>query len=103
MLMIGFIKGMEIGVDIEYINHQNNISILLNSVLTKDELIVYRQKRKKEKIAYFYAIWSKKEAYSKAIGKGLNVDFNTLNLEQTKYSHLNSGIKNSFSWTYCIL
>ncbi|MDY8134876.1 4'-phosphopantetheinyl transferase family protein [Aquimarina sp. 2201CG5-10] len=100
VLMIGLIEDAEIGVDIEYIDYQNDLSALVSSVFTPKELMLYKQKNQKDQALYFYHIWTKKEAYSKAIGKGLNINFNSLDLLNTEENNFSSGTRDSFSWAF---
>lgn len=62
-----------IGVDIEYIN--DNEDILNNLATIYDEIEIASILNTKEKHLAFYKLWTRKEALVKAIGKGIDDDF----------------------------
>lgn len=63
------ISDKECGIDIEYINKNYNQDIIYK-VLSQNEIKYYNSC--KNKINYFYSMWTKKEAYFKKIGMGIN-------------------------------
>lgn len=68
-----------IGIDIQKEYPIDLSSCLTSTVLNAQELTIYNQyQNKKQHLRYFYEIWSKKEAYTKALGKGLLLDFSTI-------------------------
>lgn len=95
------ISDMECGVDIEYIDYNRDVDKLKNKVLSKKELNIYIIR--KEKIKYFYSIWTKKEAYFKKRGKG--IELNMLNkdipLEGIVTKIINND-NNKYSVSICI-
>lgn len=95
------ISDMECGVDIEYIDYNRDVDKLKNKVLSKKELNTYIIR--KEKIKYFYSIWTKKEAYFKKKGKG--IELNMLNkdipLEGIVTKIINND-NNKYSISICI-
>lgn len=95
------ISDMECGVDIEYIDYNRDVDKLKNKVLSKKELNIYIIR--KEKIKYFYSIWTKKEAYFKKRGKG--IELNMLNkdipLEGIVTKIINND-NNKYSISICI-
>lgn len=103
MLMIGLIENFDIGVDIEFVDDKTKVKDLIDLVFTNAEKTCFKESLAKERQAYFYSIWTKKEAYSKAVGKGLNINFSLLDLNQQGTEIASSGFKNGFSWAYyCI-
>ncbi len=98
-------QGMQIGLDIEQIKH-NGISdcdLIVEKEFTDDEIKWYQQHDSKNRLIAFYALWTCKEAYLKALGSGLNdsLDRFTVSLkeEQPNISNteLESVISSAFS------
>lgn len=65
------ISDNECGIDIEYIDETKNIQKLISKISSKKELINYYKSQ--DKIKYFYEIWTKKEAYFKMMGTGIQL------------------------------
>ncbi len=62
----------EVGIDIEYIDQNNDIHLLKEQVFSEYELNCFSLlETEKEKRIYFYRIWAIKEAILKGIGVGL--------------------------------
>lgn len=62
----------EVGIDIEYINDQVEIAPLTDLLFSQREVSFFASLAPKEKMAYFYDVWTKKEALIKAGGWGLS-------------------------------
>lgn len=58
-----------IGIDIELINEKRNLEKLSNRVFCGKELEIFKNNPTPEQ---FYEIWTRKEAYSKIEGQGVN-------------------------------
>lgn len=67
------ISQKKIGIDIEYLSENFNFNELLSDVF-KDNEILAIQKATDKKHA-FYTSWTRKEAFVKALGKGIDDDF----------------------------
>jgi 4'-phosphopantetheinyl transferase len=67
-----------VGIDIEL--HRNDIDVMSISslVFTTIEFKHLNSLKEKEKINFFYEVWSKKESLIKAIGIGLSYPINTI-------------------------
>jgi phosphopantetheine--protein transferase-like protein len=63
----------EIGVDIERIDEKFEYEPIVRHFFTKEEMR-YIQHSKEEAEKRFYEIWTRKEAYLKAVGKGITKD-----------------------------
>lgn len=75
----------ECGIDIEYIDYERSIDKIAKKVLSKKEQKKFKYKFNKHK--YFFKMWTKKEAYYKFLGIGIN--YNQLS-EDIKYSNIKS-------------
>jgi len=79
----------EVGIDIEYASDLVAIDELSNIIFSNEELASFRNiLSKKEKIQYFYIIWTKKEAYLKALSIGLIDNINKINVGSKPKSEL---------------
>lgn len=67
------ISNCPVGIDIEFINPTYNFESLLGSVFNTNE-ITFIKNAKDKKLAFFN-LWTRKEAFVKAIGKGIDNDF----------------------------
>lgn len=65
------ISDNECGIDIEYIDEGKDIDKIVSKVLSKNEIVNYQNKE--DKVKYFFEIWTKKEAYFKMIGTGIQI------------------------------
>lgn len=75
------INNTEVGVDIEYIRSSLNIYELSKIIFSESE---YREfldlNHHDNKLSYFYTIWTKKEAYLKALSIGLIDDLKSISV-----------------------
>lgn len=69
------IGDVPLGVDVEQVN-DNNILIVSKS-FTEEEKMMILEKDGEEKKRIFYQLWTLKESYVKAIGKGLSIPFDS--------------------------
>lgn len=65
------ISEKEVGIDIELIKPLNLEDVKI--FFSKKEYDVFIKKKEDEKLSYFYDIWTLKESFLKAIGKGLYI------------------------------
>ena len=71
-------KEDEIGVDIEHHKNRKNMDGIVSSYFHSAEHEEYqKQKSDTDKKDFFYHIWTRKEAYAKYLGLGLNYDFSS--------------------------
>lgn len=69
-----------VGVDVETMHRTNDWQRLLCRVQSDQEVKALRALPEHAQQRQFYATWTLKEAWSKAIGSGLHADFRTLNV-----------------------
>jgi len=70
-----------LGVDIEYINENFDRNDMVAHCFSESKQRAYQTLTPKEKRIAFYRIWTQKEAYLKAIGKGLHHSLKTFSVE----------------------
>lgn len=63
--------GREVGVDVEAVRPKPKAAALVDRFFSADEKAAFSKLEPHEKEAAFYAGWTRKEAYVKALGKGL--------------------------------
>ena len=75
-----FCQHHTIGVDIEHIRQIEDIPQMINDYCTNEESDWLNSQPENLRISSFFQIWSRKEALVKAIGKGLNIELNKINV-----------------------
>ncbi|MCQ2794921.1 MAG: 4'-phosphopantetheinyl transferase superfamily protein [Bacilli bacterium] len=88
-----------IGVDVEHIKPQKDIKEIVNYVLDEKEIEEFS--KSKNQINDFYLMWTKKESYTKCIGKGLSAGMNTINLKSIKNYYFKSFQKDNHQFAIC--
>jgi 4'-phosphopantetheinyl transferase len=69
--VIGLACGRELGVDIERQRPMGDLDAIASSVMSAKERMAWRTISEKDQECAFYRLWTRKEAYLKAIGLGL--------------------------------
>ncbi len=75
-----------VGIDIEKINKWR--PIVARRLFSADEYKVLLTHKGRARDDYFYTLWTLKESYSKAIGRGLTLPFNALNIKKSQLNQL---------------
>jgi 4'-phosphopantetheinyl transferase len=75
-----FCQNHSVGVDIELIRQLGNIDRLIFDYFTQDESAWILSRPNHEKTSAFFDLWTKKEALIKAVGQGLSIPLNQLNV-----------------------
>lgn len=71
-LLIGVTKKNAIGVDIEYVKKNRNHLALAKRFFAQSECRAIKNTPKQDQWAAFYRVWTRKEAFIKAMGLGLS-------------------------------
>lgn len=71
MVVYAFAWKHPVGVDIEYMQEQPELHALARYVMCKQEVDVFSSLAPDKQPSAFYTLWTRKEAYLKAIGTGL--------------------------------
>jgi 4'-phosphopantetheinyl transferase len=69
--LVGFVRGREIGMDIEYLKPMPDCEQIAERFFSESERVVLRGLPKENKEEAFFNCWTRKEAYLKAVGEGL--------------------------------
>ena len=72
LAILAIAKNHPVGVDIEQIIQFENLEPIVKRFFTKNEYKNFISLPKNKRLVAFYEIWTRKEAYIKAIGKGLS-------------------------------
>ena len=73
-LVVVIVKGEEVGIDVELIKPVTNLDELAKHCMSSFEYSHFHSRHRSHKLATFYRIWTRKEAYLKALGMGLYRD-----------------------------
>jgi len=71
----------DIGIDVERVNQRSNLAAIVQRILSKDELHQWRQLSPDQQLDAFYRLWTKKEAFVKAVGRGIALGMELCELE----------------------
>ena len=69
--LVGFVRGREIGVDIEFLKPMPDCEQIAERFFSESERVVLRGVPRESKEEAFFNCWTRKEAYLKAVGEGL--------------------------------
>lgn len=72
MAVLGLAKSSFIGVDVEYIKPFNEMQSIAKQFFAEAEFCKFISIPEKDKLEAFYNIWTRKEAFVKAVGEGLS-------------------------------
>lgn len=64
-----------VGIDVEQHRHERNVLEIAERYFTPEECLCIKKQDDQKMTAYFYDIWSTKEAYVKALGQGIAYGF----------------------------
>lgn len=87
--LFAFCKKHSIGVDIESLDRQANFAAISADRYSKEEQQYVTNKDGEINNQRCLALWTRKEAFGKAIGKGINFKMNALNLNSPDSFELN--------------
>ncbi|MEP0859815.1 MAG: 4'-phosphopantetheinyl transferase superfamily protein [Ignavibacterium sp.] len=80
-------RDAEIGVDIELVKEIPDLNSLVKNYFSDNEQKAFLSlNTPRDKIIFFYKIWTRKEAFFKALGTGLNDDLRNINLYSEKFN-----------------
>ena len=72
MAIVAIIKNHPLGVDVEYIKPVDDINDIVENFFSNQEKIKFLLLPGEKKLEAFYTIWTRKEAFVKAVGNGLS-------------------------------
>jgi 4'-phosphopantetheinyl transferase len=90
------ISRKKVGLDIEYLSKDFKFSNLLPDIFDDNERLTIQNAIDKKNI--FYTLWTRKEAFVKALGKGIDEDFKYIPCLDGQHSTDFKLIKNTQNW-----
>ena len=70
-MLIAVANFPDIGVDIEKLIQRSSLDAIAKRVFSEGELKLWRQLAPEQQLTGFYRLWTKKEAFVKAVGRGI--------------------------------
>lgn len=87
LIVYALSREAEIGVDIELVKEFPDLNSLVKNYFSDNEQKAFLSlDTPKDKLNFFYKIWTRKEAFFKALGTGLNDDLRNINLYSEKFN-----------------
>lgn len=93
------ISRVKVGIDIEYMNEDKEYTDLLIDVFSTDEILNIKNAADQKNA--FYTLWTRKEAFVKALGKGIDDDFNYIPSLNGHHKIDSTILKNNKNWQVC--
>jgi 4'-phosphopantetheinyl transferase len=78
--VLAFSRQGPVGVDVEWRRDRHDVEELATLILHPREREIWQRLPPLRQATAFHDIWTRKEAFSKAVGEGLNLDFRQLDL-----------------------
>lgn len=80
IIIFAFSKEIEVGIDIEFMKDNIKYKQLINRFFSQNEINDFLSLDESFHQEAFFNGWSRKEAYIKAVGKGLNIPLNSFDV-----------------------
>jgi 4'-phosphopantetheinyl transferase len=90
------ISRSKVGIDVEFKAKEFDFSPLVPDIFTENEISFVQNAEDKEDA--FYSLWTRKEAYVKAVGKGIDDDFKKVPSLIGQHSFDSSVLKTEANW-----
>jgi 4'-phosphopantetheinyl transferase len=90
------ISNTEVGIDIEYIDDDFDFTNLLSDIFSEKEIWSILNATNKSQA--FYTSWTRKEAFVKGVGKGIDDDFKNIPCLDGSHSLDATILKNALNW-----
>jgi 4'-phosphopantetheinyl transferase len=81
--VLGVANGRELGIDIEQIRHDVDMELVATRFFSAAEQAALQEVPKNRKLDSFYACWTRKEAFIKALGQGLSLPLDSFDVSLT--------------------
>ncbi len=72
-----------VGIDIEQVNSLENLNFLISHFSKKEQKDFFSKKKEKQ-LDFFFSLWTLKESYIKAIGKGFHYPLSSFSIDIKK-------------------
>ena len=81
-VLVAVARGREIGVDMEYVKHQDDLPMIAARCFSVREIGLLRSCESSRYAETFYMLWARKEAYIKARGEGMSLDLTNIDIAE---------------------
>ncbi|SHM08452.1 4'-phosphopantetheinyl transferase [Flavobacterium flevense] len=92
------ISRSNLGIDIEYMEQDFPFTNLIPEVFEEPEITAIQNSNDKKRL--FYSYWTRKEAFVKGLGTGINDNFKHIPCADGEHS-INTGLSNNENWHVC--
>ena len=89
----------QVGIDIEYMPQNFNFTNLIPDIFIDEEILIIQNADNKKHA--FYTSWTRKEAFVKALGKGIDEDFKYIPCIDGQHNIDSDMLKNTKNWQIC--
>ncbi|HEX2868122.1 MAG TPA: 4'-phosphopantetheinyl transferase superfamily protein [Ignavibacteriales bacterium] len=80
MLLFAFSRGLELGIDIEFMRHDFAHMEIAGGFFSKNEVLMLSLLPEEMRTTAFYNCWTRKEAFIKAKGRGLSIPLDSFDV-----------------------
>ncbi|WP_188399104.1 4'-phosphopantetheinyl transferase superfamily protein [Sporomusa sp. GT1] len=79
--VVGAFANVPVGIDVEHVQRTLDLAVAA-MVLSPEEFVHYQQLEHEAAVDYFFRIWTLKESFVKAVGKGLSIEPSSLTIRK---------------------
>lgn len=80
-LVVAVSNCTELGIDIEQNKKRKSLPALAEKCFSNEEVIFWNALSEQKKVSFFYCFWVRKEAFVKAVGRGLGIGLNQCSID----------------------
>ena len=97
MVVVGIRAGQNIGVDVENVRPIDDIPAIAQSYFSRRERDYISAQESADQLRAFFSCWTRKEAYIKAVGKGLSIPLNSFEIAANSHREERFGVSGLFA------
>lgn len=88
VMVAALLGNQRIGIDCEWIQQDVNILQMAQECMSDDELVAFNEVPEETKQRAFFSLWTQKESFLKAIGKGLSISLKAFEVHSAETTEL---------------
>ena len=89
LIVLAVTLNCDLGVDVEYLPRFSRIEGIVESFFSPSEILSFKDLPKEKNQQHFFNLWTLKEAYIKACGKGLSIPLNDFSYDFSDAGKIN--------------